>query len=53
MMSLPVKRYNLKKAYFQIFEIQKIVESRRKNLGYPMFELEYNEITGEYYIKYL
>ena len=53
MMKLPVIRYDLKEAYFQIFEIQKIVESKRENSGYPMFDIEYDEITGEYSIKYL
>ena len=53
MMNLPAIRYDLKKVYFQIFEIQKIVKSRRENLGYPMFDIEYDKITGEYSIKYL
>lgn len=53
MMNLPAIRYDLKKVYFQIFEIQKIVKSRRENLGYLMFDIEYDTITGKYSIKYL
>ena len=53
MMNLPVIRYELKEAYFQIKKKKKIVESKRENSGYPMFDIEYDEITGEYSIKYL
>ena len=49
----PAIRYNLKEAYFQIFEIQKIVESRKNHLIEPIFELKYNEMDGEYFVKYL
>ena len=52
-MNLPAIRYDLKEAYFQIFEIQKMVIARRNDcFGYPIFELKYNEINDEYFIKY-
>ena len=50
MLQLPAIRYNIKEIYFQKMKIKELVESRKDNFGYPLFDFLYNKKQGYYVI---
>ena len=48
MLLLPVARHDITEIYFQKMKIKELVELRKNNFGYPMFDISYNSDNGEW-----